>query len=331
MPDRYLFDNDIAVIYLSSEFDYTKLAFADALDYSNVFYFEYPLGGIKGPAKWAYLFHGSSSINSKIRLPFQWIWNKYEIDRNLFSSYRRAFVIYSFRRLNRVLNAGLVEYINRIFTQAIHIMYWDDLIPNNQIPYLQRAKNIFDDLYTYDWKQAEEYQIKYHTSFLSKMPISNERHYKSDAFFVGNAKNRLGAIHQIYDELEESGLECKFFVNGVSKKEQSRKGITYNQIMPYSKATQYAGNTRCIIDISQHGASGVSFRPHEALLYGKLLLSNNPELKHFEYYDPAQMRIFKSPSQGDAEFIARVGRVRTFDAQKLSPIRFLEDLCRQYL
>lgn len=323
-----LVDGDLAIVMLSSEFDYTKWSFQDAAYFSNFFYYPYPMNGTSGIKKIFYSIHGYEKINRRFKIPLQSIWNAKEVTKGDLQKYKRVLFIYSFRRLIRAINSGLVDYLRRNYPDSYHVVYWDDLVPSSQMIYLNEAKDIFDLLISYDRQQSKKYGFEYHHTCSSYLPFEADEDLASDVLFVGKAKDRLAEIHQAYDALSERGYKLRFYVAGVKQKDMIKNGIIYNNQIPYLDVLRLVRNTRCILDLSQHGAAGSSLRMNESCIYGRKLLSNNRELINCEYYDPTFMRTFDSIGKQEFDFIDS-----SFDLPdlqeiraRLSPVKFIEDI-----
>ena len=62
-----------------------------------------------------------------------------------------------------------------------------------------------------------------------------------------------------------------------------------NEYISYEEYLEYVKKSRCIIDIYQVGQSGLTRRPLEALFYNKKLLTNNPWIVEFDFYQKSNI------------------------------------------
>ncbi|MBP5606769.1 MAG: hypothetical protein J6X66_00675, partial [Lachnospiraceae bacterium] len=75
------------------------------------------------------------------------------------------------------------------------------------------------------------------------------------------------------------------------------KELTYEQILKRTLAS------KVILDVVRPDSCGVSLRYYEAVVYGKKLISNNPEIRNMRFYDPGSMLLIKDPEDIDPDFI----------------------------
>ena len=82
--------------------------------------------------------------------------------------------------------------------------------------------------------------------------------------------------------------------------------------------------SKVILEILQEGQSGPSLRYYEAVCYNKKLLSNNPNIVHFPYYDSRYMRYFSSPEDIDIAWITEDCDVDYHYKGDFSPVNMLD-------
>lgn len=102
----------------------------------------------------------------------------------------------------------------------------------------------------------------------------------SDCFFCGLPKDRAEVLHRLRLLLEEQGLRCDFVVPHTAGEK-----LTYLQYL------DRLARSRCVVDIGQGGQTGLTRRPLEALFYRKKLITNNPEIRQYDFYDPRNVFI----------------------------------------
>lgn len=104
----------------------------------------------------------------------------------------------------------------------------------------------------------------------------------SDCFFCGLPKDREQELQQLRHTIEEGNMKCNFII----PRQQTEK-ITYPEYLRQLNAS------RCVIDIGQQHQTGLTRRPLEALFYGKKLITNNPHIKEYNFYNPANILILQ--------------------------------------
>lgn len=151
---------------------------------------------------------------------------------------------------------------------------------------LKYVKQVSDKIYTYNDYDVSQYGLLKSRSFVKKFPIlPNNTFPESDFFFVGFSKDRLKELVDIYDFCTQNGYKCLFYISGVDEKDkQIRDGIIYNTVIPYSEVLMHCQKTKCIVNIIQKGALGLSLRDFEAIGMNKMLLTNNPAILTYSSY-----------------------------------------------
>lgn len=152
---------------------------------------------------------------------------------------------------------------------------------------MPRQKNIiqfFDKIYSYEPKDCDEEGFLFLTNFI---PTENYRssNFKYTVFNICSLDHRLELFKKIASYLKQEGVSFEFhLVNKELKSLENfklhSKRIDVDKIFPLIK------DTKIILDINRNDQAGLSFRPFEALGNDKKLITNNPNIKSYEFYNP---------------------------------------------
>ena len=129
---------------------------------------------------------------------------------------------------------------------------------------------------TYDESDAERFGFRWHTQFFNIIPYreySFNESISDDFLFVGYSKNRVVEIENIRSLL--SSYICKFEIVENS-----------SEYIPYSKYMEMALHSRCIVEIVHSGDISCTLRPLEAIALRRKLLTNNPVVRKYSFYNP---------------------------------------------
>lgn len=153
----------------------------------------------------------------------------------------------------------------------------------NPHPCLEKIKKLGFQLVTFDPQDAIRYGMSYHNQFL-RFPKPEELTCKVDIdfFFVGIPKDREPYLLKIKAFLESKGYKCYFVIPHSS-----------SEYISYEENLRYVARSRCIVDIYQKGQSGITRRPVEALFYNKKLLTNNSEIRNYDFFHPNNIFILE--------------------------------------
>lgn len=318
--------------------DYVKVMWEDALHLDNVCYINSPM---KTKYKGKKIFDFIESklysfrINLRFNLPGKAIWRK----------------DYSFNELkfdNRYTNVVVFSDITRLLSD---VSYWEEKKEKNHLIYcvlllnncrhdlskdnkeIMRILDFLpvDYIYTFDKEDARTFNLDYFPSMLSK--ISNFRDNCSnldyDFYFIGQKKNRFADIINLYIKLTSLGYKCLFRVTGVDEKEQKKcPGIIYNDPIDYKDMIEELNLSKCIVDIKVPEQNGLSLRFFEAVIYNKLLLTNNESIKYEPLYNSTYMLSYSNVEElfFEDSFINQIPDYHYEKVKCYSPITFLNKL-----
>lgn len=257
--------------------------------------------------------HISRKANVLFELPFKNIWNKYYL--KLLSQFEKDIpVCFVFdAHFYWIANTNLFKCLKKYRPSIFFCLFFNDRFEMYNNLYkrflpVESLKRKFDFIFTYNCVDATNLGLDLMPPVFYDFPImssSNDSYKKSDVFYIGKEKNRLRKLLEIYDELSAVHLNCLFLILGVSKKERiNRKGIVYlDRPLNYIDVLKYVQNTKCVIDIVQNGAMGITLRDYEALYYDKVLLTDNNYIVHTPFYN--EDRIVLLNEEGYAERLSR--------------------------
>lgn len=144
---------------------------------------------------------------------------------------------------------------------------------------------------------------KYHLTLTGQYfcyPESLSPDYKYDCFFCGLPKDRLEELCALEKLLKENALTCQFII---PKRAEER--------IDYSSYLNRLSQARCVIDITQKNQLGLTRRPLEALFFNKKLITNNPNIQSYDFYNPKNIFIFgKDPT----------GKIKDFMQNPIEPV-----------
>lgn len=183
---------------------------------------------------------------------------------------------------------------------------------------LNFIKKNYELIITYDEGNAQKYGLTCHETVYSKLNIKSDKE-PCDIFFIGNAKERLETVINVFEVLNSAGYKCCFFVNGVLDEMQKYKEfIHYNKTMSYREVVEYVQNAKCILDVCQEGANAITLRCCEALLYDKKLITNATNLKKEKFYDEKNIYFLEGNNyDGLTEFMDSKNEVKYVDVVPL--------------
>ena len=248
-------------------------------------FLRYPSGRFKGITR--------SLLAGRIPLPkrilYYWFPKKY-FDRIIHAEAGDAILIYE------ACNVRVLRAIRPYLPEGVpcYIYYCNPVGTTFRRPAeeLQAIRALGYRLTSFDPCEAERYGMAC-TGQYFRYPEHQPDNIDSDCFFCGLPKDRAGTLQRLRTRLEAEGLTCDFVIPRTPAEK-----LTYPQYL------DRLARTRCVIDISQKGQTGLTRRPLEALFYGKKLLTDNPEIARYDFYCPQNVFILgKDPEEQLRAFI----------------------------
>lgn len=199
------------------------------------------------------------------------------------TSERIVFIIYG--RDYESYGENIVDYLKERFSDSKIVCYFVDLLSKHRVDLL-RTRELFDELFTFDQKEADKYGMKYCMEPFSTVRLKEitDAQIKWDITFVASAKDRFDDIIQIYKILKEKGFSCDFHITQVPKEKQVyKKEIGYSPLN-FEELLEHVVQSKCILEIIQGEAYSPTTRFSESVLFNKMLLTNVPYFRDHEEY-----------------------------------------------
>ncbi len=174
--------------------------------------------------------------------------------------------------------------------------------------------HLFDKIFSFDDKDIKKHGFEPLTNYnyLDYIPQENQNP-KLDLYYITSFdKGRNKILLPLAKILKRKGILYHFVVVGKKVwKEQIKSGkdnlknfiILRNKPIPAAKITDIYKNTRVLLDLMRAGQTGLSFRVFEAMAMEKKIVTDNPEIKNYDFYNPKNILVLdKSLSNINTEF-----------------------------
>lgn len=274
--------------------------------------------------KWIYKLHTSVKINNVINLPFKDIWaRRFNPMRRYKFSDKETYYIYLISPVFEYY--PLQDFINlqkKYNVKFILIMIDTLETPSGSVVKKSIGQLNYIRIYTFDKEDAEKYSFTFTNAMYSKFNVSKKKQTKSDIYFIGRDKGRKEIIEKIYFKLTQNNIDCDFTINGLDIK-TTEPGIKHGRGLTYKQIINEIQETECIFEIIQKGQKGVTLRYYEAVCYNKKLLTNNPDIFEYPYYNPDYMKYYSDESDIDIEWLKRKVSVDYHYRGDFSPVNLI--------
>lgn len=264
----------------------------------------------------------------KYHFPFKNLWYPFFFKPGFKEDKPYCFIVAS-----RWLPIDYVRYLKRKYPDCRLVRLYRDLMRvEMEIKGYseEEAARLYDLRFSYDPEEAEAYSIEQLTGPASKIEVLRTDKALCDVFFCGSAKKRLPKIVEAYDRLSEAGLECHFIVAFSEPSERvERPGIEYRDTyLNYTDILHWTVNSRCLLEINQDGASGVTPRFLEAVMYDRLLITDNEKVRSSKYYDPKYIHVVSGMSEINPGFVKGAEKADFKYSGEFSPVELINRIDR---
>lgn len=154
---------------------------------------------------------------------------------------------------------------------------------------------MFDDIYSFDKRDCENYGFKkienFH--FFERLP---EQYIKYDAIFFGSLDNRIEDLTKLLNYLNQDGKNAHAYLNVPKGKEPIlHPNIEWiDKIVPYKDSYKFALTGKTIIDLGHPNQNGLSFRFFEAMVFRKKIITTNLSAANYDFYNKNNIQIIKN-------------------------------------
>ena len=197
-----------------------------------------------------------------------------------------------------IIKVPVVKFINNNFpNKRIILWYWNPVRKTLPMDY---TKNLDCELWSFDPYDCKKYGLNYNTQFyfdISKLKDSESCRNEIDVLFVGKNKGRLKKLLEIERKLENISLRTYFHIVENSKflkfisvnlynKLNYKTKYNFSESISYENVLELIFNSNSILDIVSKGQTGLTLRPLEALYAEKKLITNDINIKTYDFYNP---------------------------------------------
>lgn len=183
------------------------------------------------------------------------------------------------------------------------LFLWDSIVNCGNV---SNALHLFDKKYTFDYDDTKKYDLNFQPLFYvqSYADIANYKAYQNDLLFIGTAHtDRYRICKKIEKQCIEFGLNPYFYFflqspyvfyhkkifeegfSNVQKEDISFVSLTHSDTVRLYKKSSV------ILDIQHTKQTGLTMRTLETLGAGRKIITTNPRIKYYSFYQPENVLI----------------------------------------
>lgn len=184
-----------------------------------------------------------------------------------------------------------LSYLKKISKRTI-VYYWDGF---DHFPKYKESVAFFDDCFSFDPIDVKKYGLKFITNFYFYEDHNTETN--TDLFFLSSYDSRYPLVEKIVSILEKQNKKTIIYQHTNDKNliqnNQSKSIIFIDKFISFSDTMQLMKQTKIILDIHKNIQHGLSFRVFEAIGLRKKLITTNPDIINYDFYNPNNIFLWK--------------------------------------
>ena len=162
------------------------------------------------------------------------------------------------------------------------ISYYFDAVTN--IPGMREKISFFDEVYSFEKSDVRNFNLKFISNFIPFDKKLNEQPSNS-VFNISSFDKRFPVLEAIARQLQHLDHPYSIMVK-TQKAIQSNYVTIVENYLSHHQVREMIKAAGILLDIQKRNQEGLSFRVFEALGAGKKLITTNPEVKNYDFYDP---------------------------------------------
>ena len=179
----------------------------------------------------------------------------------------------------------LISYINKVCPgKRIVVWYWNEVTPREMNPTYIREKYKCET-WTFDKKDSEKYNMFYNNTYFFDSIKLEESDTKYDVFYIGiDREGRIKIINKLKKIFSNKKINYSFNLTK-SPIKKADKNFIYSNYIPYEKTLDLINKSNTILDLTKKSQYGLTLRPVEALFFQKKLITDNKNIKEYDFYN----------------------------------------------
>lgn len=226
--------------------------------------------------------------------------SKVFLNRNLKYEKRQRFVISELQKLgfqDQILvlnpdafNCETLSVIRKNTNRLITFLY-DNL---ERFP-VKNKLQFFDKIYSFDDQDIEKQGFERLTNYnyLDFLPQEKQNPQSDILYITSFDKKRLKQLFSLEKVFKKLALNYRIYANGkrawkykIKKFLTSTKLIFRQKLIKHHDLPTYYQSTKAILDLMRTNQYGLSFRVFEAMALEKKIITDNPKIKQYDFYNP---------------------------------------------
>lgn len=169
------------------------------------------------------------------------------------------------------------------------IAYFND--NTHRCPKIVNVIPSFDKVFSFEKEDCKRYNLNFVTNWIYNNQAYTNKTFDYQIFNISSIDKRLPILSKIANDLLSKKINYKFLVFDKKNKGKDKNVEYIIDHIPLSQVNDYINRSQVLLDINRKGQIGLTFRVFESLGLGKKLITTNPDIKNYDFYNPNNILI----------------------------------------
>ncbi|MDP9957806.1 23S rRNA U2552 (ribose-2'-O)-methylase RlmE/FtsJ [Epilithonimonas hungarica] len=186
------------------------------------------------------------------------------------------------------LSKQTIETINQKAKKSVLLI--NDSI--NRYPNTKNILGLFDKVFSFERKDCDKYDLIFKPNFIYKTIDKIPKHFKYKVFNISSYDKRFPVIKKIAEALYDLNIKSKIVI--FSSKENNDPYLEFSKCtLSISEINALMEESEIILDVNRNQQEGLSFRVFESLGLKKKLITTNPDIVTYDFYNPENIFVIE--------------------------------------
>lgn len=169
------------------------------------------------------------------------------------------------------------------------IAYFNDSIA--RYPKIKQVISSFDEVYSFEKADCKKYNLKFITNWIYPIKTNYTKNEQYQVYNISSKDKRETLLSKIANILKENDIRYKIIIfDKKNKNKYPNLEYTSTQI-PLDQVNANLFNSQILLDINRDGQKGLTFRVFESVGLEKKLITTNPDIKNYDFYNPNNIMV----------------------------------------
>lgn len=158
-------------------------------------------------------------------------------------------------------------------------------------PKINRVASAFDQGFSFEKEDCRKLNLKFATNWIYKENRTNSGSFEYQIFNVSSKDKRLPILCKIGSEMKSKNIKHKIMVLDKSKEAKQKDIEFFSKKICLEEISKYIEKSKALLDVNREDQMGLTFRIFESIGLEKKLVTTNPDIVNYDFYNPNNILI----------------------------------------